>query len=124
MCAREQYVPVAHARGSALGVVAGGVLTARPVLITALSSNLEKFYEEIKVAGKDLVNKVKHFIHEGNVRRVIVRDAQGHTFVEIPLTVATVGVIAAPVLAAIGTLAALVGNFTLVIERVKDDPPV
>jgi hypothetical protein len=100
------------------------VLTARPVLITALSSNLEKFYEEIKVAGKDLVNKVKHFIHEGNVRRVIVRDAQGHTFVEIPLTVATVGVIAAPVLAAIGTLAALVGNFTLVIERVKDDPPV
>jgi hypothetical protein len=84
---------------------------------------LEKFYEELKVAGKDLVNKVKQFIHEGNVRRVIVRDDKGHTFVEIPLTVATVGVIAAPVLAAIGALAALVGNFTLVIERVKEDPP-
>jgi hypothetical protein len=84
---------------------------------------LEKFYEELKVAGKDLVNKVKHFIHEGNVRRVIVRDDKGHTFVEIPLSVATVGVIAAPVLAAIGALAALVGNFTLVIERVKEDPP-
>ncbi|MDP8980328.1 MAG: DUF4342 domain-containing protein [Acidobacteriota bacterium] len=84
---------------------------------------MEKFYEEIKVAGKDLVNKVKHFIHEGNVRRVIVRDDKGHTFVEIPLTVATVGIIAAPVLAAIGTLAALAGHFTLVIERVKEDPP-
>ena len=54
-------------------------------LVALLSFNLEKFYEELKVAGKDLVNKVKHFIHEGNVRRVIVRDDKGHTFVEIPL---------------------------------------
>ncbi len=84
---------------------------------------MEKFYEEFKVAAKDLVDKVKHFIHEGNVRRVIVRDEKGHTFVEIPLTVATVGIIAAPVLAAIGTLAALAGHFTLVIERVREDPP-
>jgi Domain of unknown function (DUF4342) len=81
------------------------------------------FYEEFKVRGKDLVDKVKALIHEGNVRRIILKDEKGHTFLEIPLTVAAVGVIAAPLLAAVGALAALVGNFTLVVERAADQPP-
>ena len=61
-------------------------------------------------------------IREGNVRRIIVKDEKGNTFVEIPLTVATVGVIAAPVLAALGTIAALIALFTIGVEQVQEKP--
>ena len=74
-------------------------------------------YEEFKVQSRDLVDKVKHLIQEGNVNRIIIKDERGHTFLEIPLTIAALGVIAAPVLAGIGAIAALVANFTLVVER-------
>jgi hypothetical protein len=74
-------------------------------------------FEQFKVHSKDLVAKIKDLIHEGNVRRIIVKNDQGHTFMEIPLTVATVGVVAAPVIAAVATLAGMVANFTLVVER-------
>lgn len=80
------------------------------------------FYEEFKILGKDLVERIKALVHEGNVRRIILKDEKGHTFLEIPLTVAAVGAIAAPVLAAIGALAALVAHFTLVVERTGDRP--
>ena len=80
-----------------------------------------KFYEEIKVAGKDLVDKVKSIVHEGNARRIILKDDKGQTFLEIPLTVAAVGVLAAPLLAGLGAIAALVANFTLVVERSKEE---
>src|SRR5580693_4458440 len=76
-------------------------------------------YEEFKVRGKELVDKVGELIREGNVRRIIVKDEKGNTFVEIPLTVATVGMIAAPVLAALGTIAALIANFTLGVEKAE-----
>jgi hypothetical protein len=79
-------------------------------------------YEEIKVRGKELVDKVAALIREGNVRRIIVKDEKGNTFIEIPLAVATVGVIAAPVLAALGTIAALIANFTLVVEKAEQEP--
>jgi hypothetical protein len=79
-------------------------------------------YEEFKVLGKELVDKVGELIREGNVRRIIVKDDKGHTFIEIPLTVATVGVIAAPVLAALGTIAALIAHFTLGVEKVQEKP--
>jgi hypothetical protein len=74
-------------------------------------------FEHFKVHGKDLADKIKELIHEGNVRRIIVKNEQGHTFMEIPLTVATVGVVAAPILAAVATIAGMVANFTLVVER-------
>src|SRR5580692_4151947 len=80
-------------------------------------------YEEFKVHGKELVDKVSELIREGNVRRIIVKDEKGNTFIEIPLTVATVGVIAAPVLAALGTIAALIAHFTLGVEKVQEKPP-
>ena len=82
-----------------------------------------KFYEEFKVKGKDLVDKVKALVHEGNVRRIILKDEKGQTFLEIPLSIAAVGVLAAPLVAALGALAALVANFTLVVERVQDQKP-
>jgi hypothetical protein len=74
-------------------------------------SDFQVIYEEFKVQGKDLVEKLKALIHEGNIRRIIIKDKGGNTFVEIPLTVAAVGVIAVPVLAAIGAIAALVSDF-------------
>jgi len=58
-------------------------------------------------------------IHEGNVRRIIIKDEKGNTFIEIPVTVAAVATVAAPVLAAVGTIAALVAHFTIVVERTK-----
>ena len=78
-------------------------------------------YEEFKVLGKELVDKVGQLIHAGNVRRIIVKDDKGNTFMEIPLTVATVGAIAVPVLAGLGAIAALIANFTLGVEKVKED---
>ncbi len=79
-------------------------------------------FEELKVQAGDLVERVKQFIHEGNVRRIIIRDESGHTFMELPLTVAAIGVVAVPVLAAIGALAAMVANFHVVVER-SGPPP-
>ena len=77
--------------------------------------------EDIRVLGKDVVALIEKLLHEGNVRRVIVRDANGHTFIEVPIALAAVGAIAAPVLAAVGAIAALVADFHIVVERVE--PP-
>jgi hypothetical protein len=84
--------------------------------------NLHATMEEFKVLGKELVDKVQEMIHAGNIRRIIIRDDHGHTFVEIPLTVAAIGAIAAPVLAAVGAIAAHLAHFTIVVERVQPQP--
>ena len=76
--------------------------------------------EEFKVSGGELINKVKELLHEGNIRRIILKDEQGKTFMEIPLTVGIVGVAILPVLAALGTIAALVSNMTIVVEKTID----
>lgn len=77
--------------------------------------------EQLKVQGAELADKVKELIHEGTVRRIIIKDASGHTFMEIPLTLAAIGVIAVPILTAIGALAAMAADFTVLIER--SEPP-
>jgi len=84
-------------------------------------SNIDQVFEQIKVAGKDLVDKVGELIHEGNVRRLIIKDEHGHTLVEVPVTVATIGVIIAPILAVAGALAAAVKVCTIEVER--NNPP-
>lgn len=84
---------------------------------------VKTFFEEAKVLGNDLVEKVKTLIHEGNVRRIIIKDEHGHTFVEIPVTVAAVGAAFAPILAAVGALAAMAANFTLVVEKSHEPEP-
>jgi len=76
-------------------------------------------YEEFKVQAKDLVDKVGSLVHEGNVRRIIIKDEKGNTFIEIPLTVGVVTALAVPVLAGLGAIAALVANFTLGVERTE-----
>jgi hypothetical protein len=74
-------------------------------------------YEEFKVQAKDLVEKVHSLVREGNIRRIIIKDEKGNTFIEIPLTVGVVTALAVPVLAGLGAIAALVANFTIGVER-------
>jgi len=83
--------------------------------------SLNDFVEEVQVLGRDLVDRVKDLIHQGNVNRIIIKDEKGNTFVEIPVTVAAVGAVLAPVLAAVGAISALVAKFKIVVER---KPPV
>jgi hypothetical protein len=78
-------------------------------------------YEEFKVNGEAVVGKVKELIHEGNIRRIIIKNDKGDTLIEIPLTFGVVGVILLPVWAALGALAALAANLTIVVE--KDPTP-
>ena len=75
--------------------------------------------EEVKVKGEDLLKKVKELIHEGSIRRIIIKNENGETYIEIPLTLGVVGVVVAPILAAVGAIAALASNFT--IEVVKKE---
>jgi hypothetical protein len=81
--------------------------------------SLNTFFEEVKVLGHELSDKVKALIHEGNVRRVIIKDEHGNTFMEIPVSVAAVGAVFAPVLAAVGALAAMAAKFTIVVEKTR-----
>jgi Domain of unknown function (DUF4342) len=81
----------------------------------------QSIVEEIQVLGSNLVDKVKELIHEGNVQRIIIKNEQGHTLVEIPVTLAAIGIIGAPVMAAVGAIAAAVVKCTVVVER--REPP-
>jgi hypothetical protein len=76
---------------------------------------------EFRVKGEEMMRKIKDIVHEGNVRKIIIKDDKGNPYMEIPLTFGVVGAIVAPVLAAIGALAALASNFTLEVVR-KDEP--
>jgi hypothetical protein len=77
--------------------------------------------EELKVQGDALLGKVKELAHEGNVRRIIIKDAKGKTLLEVPLTVGVVGALVAPVAAAIGAVAALAADYSIVVERKADE---
>ena len=81
----------------------------------------EDFVEEVQVLGRDLVEKVRSLIHEANVQRIIIKDIRGNTFMEIPVSVAAIGAILAPILAAVGAISALVAKFTIVVERAKPE---
>ncbi len=73
--------------------------------------------EEFKVTGEDLLKKVKAVIAEGNVRRITVKNKEGKEMLVLPLTLGVVGIALAPVLAAVGAIAALVTECTIVVER-------
>jgi hypothetical protein len=73
--------------------------------------------EEHQVPGATLVAKAKELIREGNVRRLIVKNDQGHTVVELPVTAGVVGALLAPAWVALGAIAALTAHYTLVVER-------
>jgi hypothetical protein len=76
------------------------------------------WWESIKVEGGELLEKVKSLVREGNVRRIVIRQAD-RPVAEFPLTVGVVGAVAAPVLAAVGALAALLTHCTIEVQRVS-----
>jgi uncharacterized protein DUF4342 len=80
------------------------------------------FWESFKAEGENAVEKVKQIVHEGNVRRVVVKH-EGLTVAEFPLTAGVVGAVLAPVLAAIGALVALMKDCTIEIERTQESAP-
>jgi hypothetical protein len=79
--------------------------------------------EQIKVAGEDLVEQIERIVHEGNVRRIVVKH-KGHVVAEFPLTAGVIGTALAPMLAAIGALVAALTHCTIEVERVDfgDEP--
>jgi hypothetical protein len=75
--------------------------------------------EEFQVRGEELVAKIKELIHQGNIRRVIIKNESGRTLIDIPLTIGVVGALLVPQLAAIGAIAALLTNATIVVETIE-----
>ncbi len=76
--------------------------------------------EEYQVDGDYLVHKVKELVHEGNIRRITIKNEEGKRLIEIPLTIGAVGILLLPVWAAIGAIAALVTDCTIVVEKVEE----
>jgi hypothetical protein len=74
------------------------------------------WWETIKVEGGELLERVKGLIHEGNVRRIVIRQGD-RSVAEFPLTVGVVGTVAAPMLAAVGAIAALLTNCSIHVQR-------
>ena len=80
----------------------------------------QKVYrEEFKMDGDAVIATIKELVHEGNVRRITIKNEGGQTLIEIPLTVGVVGAILLPVWAAIGAIAALAANLIIVVEKVE-----
>lgn len=79
--------------------------------------------EEFTVTGDAVVSKIKELIQEGNIRRITLKNEEGKTLIEIPLIVGAAAAILLPVWAAVGAIAALAANLTVVIERVDKEPP-
>ncbi|GMV33805.1 MAG: hypothetical protein DCC59_05135 [Chloroflexi bacterium] len=75
--------------------------------------------EEFCVDGEKIVSKIKELLREGNIRRVIIKDRDGKTLMEIPVTFGVVGVLIAPQLAALGAIAALLTEATVVVEKTE-----
>ena len=80
------------------------------------------FTESFKINGENLLKKVKELIEEGNVRKITINDKTGKELMSFPLTLGVVGAVFAPVFAAIGAVAALIGECTITVER--DEEPV
>ena len=81
----------------------------------------QKFHtEEFSVTGEEILARVKQLVREGNIRQVIIKDKSGRVLVEFPLTVGVVGAAQAPTLVAIGAVAALVTEATIVVEKIDE----
>ncbi len=87
----------------------------------AETKKMNKKTEEttFKVRGGQLLGKVKGLIKEGNIRRIIIKDKSGKTLIELPLTIGVLGAVIAPMLAAVGAIAALVTECTITVQREK-----
>jgi repressor of nif and glnA expression len=82
-----------------------------------MTENEKTNHEYFKVSGDDLLSKVKEIIKEGNATRIIIKNEKDETILEFPLTVGAIGVVLAPIFAAVGTLAALATHCTIIVEK-------
>jgi hypothetical protein len=99
-----------------------GIARAREEIMPATAEGPVRT-EQHKVDGPRLLAKVKEIIHEGNVRRIRIKNDQGHTLLEIPLTLGVVGAVLVPVFVAVGAIAALAADYTLEVEKVDTSAP-
>lgn len=95
------------------------VLILSEVEIMAEKKN-NKSNEEFTLNGSELIDKIKELIHQGNIRRIIIKNEDGRSIIEIPLTLGVVGAAIAPVLAAVGAIAALVTKMSIIVEKIED----
>src|SRR5713226_6724544 len=96
---------------------------------TDQKAGYQPYVDELQVMGEQLLTRVKELLHEGNVRRIIIKQ-EGRTIMEFPLTIGVVGVVAAPVLVAIGAISALIAQCSIEVVRsehptasVTEEPP-
>ncbi|MEP7317442.1 MAG: DUF4342 domain-containing protein [Panacibacter sp.] len=78
------------------------------------------FKETFNINGEELLKKIKELIAEGNIRKITVHDKEGKELMSFPLTIGVVGAVFAPVFAAIGAMAALLGECTISVEREEE----
>jgi len=88
-----------------------------------MSQNHHTVTEELKISADKLVDTIRDLIHSGNVTHVVIKNHEGHTIFEIPVTVGLIGFVLAPMLAAIGALAVYAADYTVVVTR-SEPPPV
>ena len=76
--------------------------------------------EELELSGDDLLAKVKELVHEGNIRRISIRNEEGKTLIDLSLTAGVVGALVAPRLVALGAIVAMVTHGTIIVEKVEE----
>jgi hypothetical protein len=86
-----------------------------------MADNEKSNWESFKVTGEELLEKVKEIVKEGNARRIIIKNEKDEVVVEFPMTVGAIGVVLAPLFAAVGALAALVSNCTIEVEKKEEE---
>jgi hypothetical protein len=82
-----------------------------------MTENEKSSHESFKVSGDEILSKVKEIIKEGNARRIIIKNEKDETIMEFPLTIGAIGVVLAPIFAAVGTLTALATHCTIIVEK-------
>ncbi len=107
---------ISYARARDALVAAGGDVVEALIALEEESPTTAQWQERITVTGRELVDKVKELIHEGNVRRIVIKKDE-QVLIEFPVTVGALGAVLLPTLAAIGVIAALVSRCTLVVVR-------
>ncbi len=86
-----------------------------------MSQQATKSTERIDVKGGHLVEKVKDLVHEGNVRRIVIKDSDDRSVLEVPVTVGVIGFLVAPTMAAIGAMAAIAADYSIEVERERPE---
>lgn len=80
-------------------------------------ADLKGFTEELKVEGRELVETVKRLVREGNVRRIVVRNPEGRTILDVPVNAGVVGAVVFPMIATLASIAVYAAHYSLIIER-------